>query len=103
MAAPRAEVEPPPAGPEPRARPAVTLRVASRPVDVDAAHQVLDVEPQPTRVPPAHGDEQHILVSPVEMWFGDFRIGVKPGTKTFAEFQRLAGILFDDLRSARAS
>lgn len=100
--APRREDLPTPVAPEPRGRPHVTLRVASRPVAAETAHALLESEPPAARIQPPASDAELALVSPVEMWFGDFRIGVKPGTKTFAEFQRLAGILFDDLRAARA-
>lgn len=46
---------------------------------------------------------QHKLVAPVELQFTDSeaRVGVKPGTKSYLEFQRLAGILLDDLRRLR--
>ena len=37
------------------------------------------------------------MVSPVEMWFGDKRVGVKPGTKTFEEFQRLAAHMLQQM------
>ncbi len=45
----------------------------------------------------------YALVAPVELHFtgGSGRIGVKPGTRSFVEFQRLAGILLQDLKSAR--
>jgi hypothetical protein len=36
----------------------------------------------------------------VEMWFGDHRVGVKHGTKTYDQFRRYADSLFDDLRGA---
>ncbi|MBS3957655.1 MAG: hypothetical protein KGZ40_09060, partial [Clostridiales bacterium] len=41
------------------------------------------------------------LVAPVEMWFGEVRIGVKEGTKTYEQFQRYAAVLFDELAKAR--
>lgn len=46
---------------------------------------------------------EYALVAPVELHFtgGSGRIGVKPGTRSFAEFQRLAGILLKDLHTAR--
>ncbi len=43
---------------------------------------------------------EHELVAPVEMWFGDARVGVKPGSKTYDRFQRIAKVLFDDLRAS---
>ena len=46
---------------------------------------------------------EYKLVAPVELHFtgGSGRIGVKPGTRSYAEFQRLAGILLKDLHTAR--
>ncbi len=44
----------------------------------------------------------HEMVAPVEMWFGDARVGVKPGSKTYDRFQRIAQVLFDDLRQAKS-
>jgi len=41
------------------------------------------------------------LVSPVEIWFGETRVGVKRGTKTFDLFQRYASCLLEDLSKAR--
>ncbi len=43
------------------------------------------------------------MAAPVEMWFGDHRVGVKRGTKTYDQFQRYASTLFDDLKSAGAT
>jgi hypothetical protein len=37
------------------------------------------------------------LVAPVEMWFGDFRIGVKAGTRTYEQFRRYADVILRDL------
>ena len=45
----------------------------------------------------------YVLVGPVELHFteGGGRLGVRPGTRTYAEFQRLASILLGDLRASR--
>lgn len=47
--------------------------------------------------------EDYALVAPVELHFtgAQGRVGVKPGTRSYAEFQRLAGIMLGDLRVAR--
>jgi hypothetical protein len=45
----------------------------------------------------------HELVAPVEMWFGDHRVGVKAGTRTYDLFQKYARVLFDDLERASTS
>ena len=88
-AVPRTEVS----APAPAAPPREEPPVAAAPVTVTVpvpARRVSDV--------PAYA-----LVSPVELHFtgGAGRIGVKPGTRSFVEFQRLAGILLQDLREAR--
>jgi hypothetical protein len=38
------------------------------------------------------------MVAPIEMWFGDARIGVKAGTKTYAQFRKYADVLIDGLK-----
>lgn len=61
--------------------------------------------PAPVPAPARQGPDvpDYALVSPVELHFtgGAGRIGVKPGTRSYIEFQRLAGILLKDLREAR--
>lgn len=79
------EPEPAPAAPAP------TLSIGSV---LSAASSML---------PAAEADSQeYLLVAPVELHFtlGEGRVGVKPGTRTFVEFQRLAGVLMYDLRSS---
>ena len=41
-----------------------------------------------------------VMVAPVEMWFGDSRIGVKAGTATYERFRKYADVLFADLGQA---
>jgi len=43
---------------------------------------------------------EHELVAPVEMWFGEARVGVKPGTRTYELFRKYADELFDEYRRA---
>lgn len=64
--------------------------------------QVLSA-PAPAPVRQVRDAPVYALVSPVELRFtgGTGRIGVKPGTRSFVEFQRLAAILLHDLREAR--
>jgi hypothetical protein len=38
------------------------------------------------------------MVAPVEMWFGEARVGVKAGTKTYAQFRKYADVLLGDLK-----
>ncbi|MBE0476025.1 MAG: hypothetical protein IBX62_02875 [Coriobacteriia bacterium] len=47
--------------------------------------------------------EEYVMVSPVEMWFGEIRVGVRPGSKTFEEFQRLAARMLHRMPGARRS
>jgi len=44
---------------------------------------------------------EYVLVAPVELHFtlGEGRVGVRHGSRTFAEFQRLADVLMNDLHS----
>lgn len=58
--------------------------------------------PAPAAEPPAT-TPAYALVAPVELQFtgGGGRVGVKPGTRSYAEFQRLAGIMLGDLQAAR--
>jgi len=46
--------------------------------------------------------EEIVMAAPVEMWFGDSRIGVKAGTKTYAQFRKYADVLFADLHDAKS-
>ncbi len=42
-----------------------------------------------------------VLETPVEMWFGDARVGVKPGSATDERFRKYADVLFTDLNESR--
>ena len=63
---------------------------------------VSEAPPAPDPAPERDAPEFD-LVSPVEMWFGDTRVGVKEGTKTYELFQRYASALLNDLSEARKS
>lgn len=41
------------------------------------------------------------MVAPIEMWFGDYRVGVKSGSKTHAQFRKYADALLGDLRGRK--
>ena len=43
---------------------------------------------------------EFVLAAPVEMWFGEHRVGVKAGTRTYDQFRRYAETLFEDLKAA---
>jgi len=92
-------------------RPAVVIH--SEPVEI--VERVEPVEaaglPEPVAVVPVVAamtperlvaSDELVLVAPVEMWFGDARVGVKPGSKTYDRFQRIAKVLFDDLKQAKS-
>jgi hypothetical protein len=42
------------------------------------------------------------LETPVEMWFGDSRVGVRPGTPTYERFRKYADVLLSDLNESEA-
>jgi hypothetical protein len=42
-----------------------------------------------------------VLETPVEMWFGDARVGVKPGSATYERFRKYADVLFADLNESQ--
>lgn len=120
-------VAPRPVAPPPAPRPAVSVPTEPIPPAQEPRPQVIPAarpaEPRPAAVihsepvePPERvaavpsapsmsadrlaASEQLILVAPVEMWFGEARVGVKPGSNTYDRFQRIAKVLFDDLKQA---
>lgn len=101
-----APVAAPPAPPAP-ARPARPVAVVASVPPAGAESGV--AAPRPAAVVASAATErpdsvpEYALVAPVELHFtgGQGRVGVKPGTRSYAEFQRLAGIMLGDLRAAR--
>lgn len=102
--------EPPPQIAPPPAEP-VVLRPARPRAVVSAAleqHDAVSVQGVGPLATPAHTAEEHardatlelVMAAPVEMWFGDHRVGVKRGTRTYDQFRRYADALLDDLRTA---
>lgn len=57
--------------------------------------------PEPAEATPTPDERAYVMTAPVELWFGDSRVAVRPGSDTDARFQRFAKVLLDDLRSAR--
>jgi len=96
---------PPLLSPQPEQRPRTVVR------SIDAARPEPGtspaLEPLATTVPTTAGAtgrsdiEDVVLAAPVEMWFDDARIGVKAGTKTYAQFRKYADVLFGDLKAAK--
>lgn len=41
-----------------------------------------------------------VMAAPVEMWFGENRVGVKAGTATYDRFRKYADVLFADLKAS---
>ncbi len=95
--------------PEPAYEPEPELTPTPEP-DPEPAYEP---EPEPTPTPePAslsfaelHEIADYTLVAPVELHFtqGEGRVGVRPGTRTYAEFQRMAGVVLGDLERSRRS
>jgi hypothetical protein len=114
---PRPEVkvvsaEPPePVKPEPRLaasegvpRPRAQVRVNTIPEDLGAPDTRLSTT-RNIAIPAARGSAgvpELILETPVEMWFGDSRVGVKPGSTTYQRFRKYADILLSDLNESGA-
>lgn len=48
-------------------------------------------------------DPQLVMAAPIEMWFGDSRIGVKAGTATYERFRKYADALLADLPLSKAT
>lgn len=44
-----------------------------------------------------------VMEAPVEMWFGESRVGVKAGTATYDRFRKYADVLLSDLHSSKAA
>jgi len=67
------------------------------------AGPLLAIPEKPLVENPAAADaREYVLVAPVELHFtlGEGRVGVKHGSRTYAEFRRLADVLMDDYRSS---
>lgn len=56
--------------------------------------------PQPVALALPPDVPEHVLVAPVEMWFGESRIGVKAGTRTYDLFQKYARVIREDYHRA---
>lgn len=55
--------------------------------------------PQPSLPHGLRADAPELtMVAPVEMWFGEARVGVKAGTKTYEQFRKYADVLLGDLK-----
>lgn len=113
-AAPRPEVivsaaEPPAPTPEPTPvpEPAASPRPRVRVAALDGVVPQSDAPPLPlpttTPVPAGGREPDLVMVAPVELWFGDSRIGVKAGSATYDRFRKYADSLLLDLKDARSA
>lgn len=87
----------------------VTRPLRDEPVS-GASSDAISVSLTPVAAPdsadePLETANEYVLVAPVELHFttSGSRVGVRQGTRTFLEFQRLSDILWDDLRSSGGS
>jgi hypothetical protein len=90
--------------PEPRAQLQPESRIEPQPAPQPELPARPHSEPQPAAQGLASLPPEYRLVAPVELHFteGGGRIGVRPGTRTHDEFQRLARTLLDELKAARS-
>ncbi len=78
----------------------------SRPEPPDPGRQTEDGQTNPPQAPLGSVTDAHPsgrnyrLEAPVELWFGEVRMGVKAGSRSHEEFARLADELLTDLRNA---
>ena len=101
---PLPEPSAPPAAPSLSTRPRTVVRSAGAGTpgrDTDAA----PLAPLASPVTAKNGSPRElapefVLAAPVEMWFGEHRVGVKAGTRTYDQFRRYAETLFEDLKAA---
>lgn len=68
--------------------------------------QILEFSPDALGETPSHATRGSVpdlvMEAPIEMWFGDARVGVKAGTATFDRFRKYADVLLHDLRASKA-
>jgi hypothetical protein len=85
-------------------RPRAKVKVNPIPAELDgaAARERPKATPARTMGRPTEADvPELVLETPVEMWFGDARVGVKPGSATYERFRKYADVLFADLKESR--
>ncbi len=91
-----------PVAPRP-ARPVARVHGSDGHVRVyDPGLQEVSAGPTGTAAPRRRDVPELVMEAPVEMWFGDSRVGVKAGTATYERFRKYADVLLSDLRESRA-
>lgn len=85
-------------------RPRVTVHVAGG-ADGSEVMPIAEGPAAPRRVPArAVADiPDVVMAAPVEMWFGESRVGVKAGTATYDRFRKYADVLLDDLQASKTT
>lgn len=97
-AEPPAPIEPPVTAPAPRKpRPVVTVGGTPYAPPATVEHSSDATRPDERDIP------ELVMSSPVEMWFGDSRVGVKAGTATYDRFRKYADVLLQDLKASRSA
>jgi hypothetical protein len=93
-----------PTQPRPMATPSARLRPFTLSVSgVDAVAPA--AAPRRPTVTVADAGREHapevVLAAPIEMWFGEHRVGVRAGSATFDRFRKYADVLLRDLNDSR--
>ncbi|MDO9556764.1 MAG: hypothetical protein Q7J82_04205 [Coriobacteriia bacterium] len=96
---------------EPELEPELELELELEPIFTPAPAYEPEAVPESQEAPASLGSPLredvvgYALVAPVELHFteGKGRVGVRPGTRTYAEFQRMAGVILGDLERLRRS
>lgn len=104
-----AEPEPEPeTTPEPEPEPAPVLEPEPAPTPEPAPEPTPEPEPEPEPAPtpepepePTPDRTEFVPVAPIEMWFGEARVGVKEGSRTYSLLTGYAQTLLDDLKRVR--
>lgn len=93
---------PEPAATPRRARPVARVHGVEQADEspADAAPRVAPVSAQ-AQTDRANAPEI-VMTAPVEMWFGNARVGVKAGTSTYDRFKKYADVLFEDLKASQS-
>jgi len=83
--------------PEPTAEPPLEARPAA------GVAKSLEAKPGETALAGASAPTaEYVMEAPVELWFGQTRVGVRAGSDTERRFQRFAEVLFEELAAARS-
>lgn len=76
--------------------PAVVAEEVASPVEPLVADATDSLKAAETEV------NSYVMETPVELWLGDVRVGVRPNTHTHRQFMKYADILLRDLKATKA-